>query len=161
MSSLKGKTAIIGINIPRKIIRLIFVWLFAVILIPSAVHAKEVLLMNDENIGSIYLLNAKGSVDKECLIDKIKLIISYIDTQQIVPYKVEIWKDNPIVKEILRQETVRIERKDASKDNILIPLKKKGETIILYQHVGEKESYGMFGIISKSQEVDFSECAKL
>lgn len=114
----------------------------------------------EKDIGNISLLNINKSIaDKQCLVEKVKLIISYIDNHQVAPYKVKIWKEHTLVKDILKQETISIER-DASKENILIPIKAKGQRLILYKIDKQKESYRMVGIISKNQEVDFYECIK-
>ena len=135
-------------------------WIFLFIFNYSIAHAKEVLLFEDKDLGSIYLLNVNKPVDKECLLENINFIVSCVDAGQIEPYRVIIWKEHSIVQGALKHKTARIVRRDASKRNILISLESKDSSTILYRQDGQKEFYKMVNIIPKDQKVDITKCIR-
>lgn len=123
-----------------------------------ACEGRDNTMMEEGDIGKIHSLNIDSkNGNKQCILEKVKVMISYIDNQQIAPFKVEIWKGHSLVEETLKQEVIKIER-PAPKDHILFPIQYKGQRIILYND--KKQSYAMYGIISKDQEIDFSKCFK-
>ena len=100
----------------------------------------------------ISVLNMDGKyINKDCLAQKVKEVLSKVDDGKIVPYRVKIWQDHTLVKEALRGVTVRIERENG-KQNILFPVKDHGSKIILYDH----DKYVLYGI--EGGKIHFEEC---
>lgn len=126
----------------------------------SMVNAgQEIFIAEDPAIGKIYLLNVKGKeINQECLKEKIKNIAYYIDNKQIIPYKVEIWPDHPLVQGMLKDKAIRVERSGLAR-NILIPFESKVRKLILYKDKDDR-SYAMYSIASDKLDINIKECIK-
>jgi len=133
---------------------IIFLALLNFILPPASYAAEKVFIIGDPAVGRVYVLNInERNIDRQCLLEKVKTIINYIDTEQVIRSEEKIWRQSPIFRQAVSSQTIKIER---GEDSIYIPIAFKGDRIIVYQN----ESYSLLGVISKDKNVDFDECLK-
>ncbi|OGL52510.1 MAG: hypothetical protein A3C43_06880 [Candidatus Schekmanbacteria bacterium RIFCSPHIGHO2_02_FULL_38_11] len=114
------------------------------------------------DVGVISLLNARGKkIDENCMTEIVKKLITLCDENKLEPVRTEIWKDHTIVKEALSELTIKIERESAGKYfNILIPIKHKGNRIILYKEDKDNSSYALYSLPENPPDIDFSKCIR-
>ncbi len=97
----------------------------------------------------VIIYSKKSLKNKDCLLSKVSLILSKIDKDEVDPYRVKIWKDHKIVKEIIKNPHIKILRKE--KKNIIIPIEYR-DRLIIYSG----ESYGLYKL--KGGKIDFTDC---
>ncbi len=123
---------------------------------------KKEIKYNVTDIGDIYITNTKyKTVDQTALTKVVKEIIGYIDNNKLDPVRVEIFKDHEIVKDALKNESVKIERVPVGKySNIIIPTKYKGDRIILYKTINKNEIYELYKLPHGTAKIDFASYLK-
>ncbi len=115
--------------------------------------ASPPFLMEIPEIGNITLLNMSDSkISKDCLAAEITKLVNLIDAGQVSQFKVMIFENHTLVKDILRDETIKIDFK--GNKTIYLPIKQKGRRFI--EKIGD--DYRLLGIDNKENEINFAAC---
>lgn len=79
---------------------------------------------------------------------------------KLIPTRVEIFPDHPIVKEALADKTIQITTSLSDSPAIIfVPLSHKGNRVIVQKRAGSIENYVLFSL-PRGSDVDVSACLK-
>jgi hypothetical protein len=129
--------------------------------IPGFSADKTVNSIPLDDLGIVTALNMQGrQVDWECLLRGVKSIVDLFDRNALVPYKVKIFEEHTVVKEALCSETIEFSRDFGEADSVrlLMPVKYKGERIIVISKRHGRDEYSMVGLPDEAPKIHFSAC---
>ena len=88
-----------------------------------------------------------------------KKIMDLFDQGKLVPTRVEIFDDHPIVKDALAEKTIQIDLAKGKAVTILAPISHNGNRIIVKKNSAGTETYTLYSLPSDSG-VDLKDCLK-
>ena len=140
---------------------LISLWLGALLIAAMNLEgaANDQPIAAADNEFEIRLLNlSPESVDLAALKDVCRTIVQFFARNELVPVKVVIFAQHPIVKDALADRTIEITIHDAGKTMLLVPVSQNGSRIIVKRPSGSEEA--MYSLVSLPDNVrlDLKSC---
>ena len=108
----------------------------------NAGGAEPLFLVDSILNGRVFALNlAVDEVRADCIEPKLKQLLDAVEQGGIVPYKVRVFKEHPLVKKLFDGAALWVQRDDAR--DILIPFDDTADSVLLFKTADER-SYAWF-----------------
>lgn len=108
----------------------------------SACGAEPLALVDSSLNGRVFALNlAVDQVRADCIEPKLRRLLEVVEQGAIVPYRVKVFKDHPLVKKLFEGASLWIQRDNAR--DILIPFDDNADSLLLFK-TSDDRSYAWF-----------------
>jgi hypothetical protein len=127
---------------------------------PSAESADQNIVRTEAN-HQVQLLHVApdSGVNRDAVKTAADQIVALLQEGKLIPTRVEIFADHPIVKDALEERTMEITVAGRAAITVLVPFSHNGDRVIVKRGNGSDQDYSLFSL-PPSAGVDLKACFK-
>jgi hypothetical protein len=120
---------------------------------------KSPVVLSDTNATASVLNVPAASLNLSALKTAVAQVTALFAQNKLIPTRVHIFADHPIVKDALADKTIQISITGTAPATLFIPISHRGNRVIVRQGAGSDERFSLYSLPDDAS-VDLASCVK-